>query len=630
MKILLIGGEFVNKGAEAMILSTQSLLEKHFINPEIVVATYEKKNIGSTKYPRLTIVGNQWIKGKIKMYLFLRAGKKPKGNLVNRYKEADIIINIAGFSLTDQHKIQTHIVYALELLISKLLKKPFIVFPQAMGPFKSRLRAFLVKRYLPIARLIMVRDTVSCAHLTALGIKSHIVPDIAFNFELPEPIHWWDNLQDYVCIIPNTRIYERDPSYIDTLVNIINNIDNNILLLPHEFHPAKTDDLDIIKLILPQIRRNKEKIYNILEESSASQLKSYISEADTVITSRYHGAIASLSSGVPTLTIGWAHKYDELMKSVGFQEFALDYRDKNITKKTQKFLRMVPYIRKSLGISIPEIKKKALLPAKLMKDELTKNLGKYKKVYVGYAKDPEVRAAGQSGGLISAILIASKQQSIVADWNNGTVKYIKVSTKEEILKSAKSKYCPVEPIKLSSDQIVVGTPCQLHGIGNPKLGLFCDRALSYTFIQDLYKKLKINPQEVKEFVFRDKRWKGWPGDIRIELKNGKIYNIPTKHRQKLKSLYTLPKCWNCKDKYNKNADLSFGDAFFDPDKLGKTVVIVRTDQGEKLLKQADVVLKEVDPCVLNKEIKKPKNIIKAKIWRWYFSDMRSMGGEVEI
>ena len=33
-----------------------------------------------------------------------------------------------------------------------------------------------------------------------------------------------------------------------------------------------------------------------------------------MIASRYHSCVAALSAGVPTLIIGWHHKYDELMK----------------------------------------------------------------------------------------------------------------------------------------------------------------------------------------------------------------------------------------------------------------------------------------------------------------------------
>ena len=69
-KILLIGGEFVNKGAEAMIFSTKSLLEKYSVDPKIVVATYEKKNVG-TKYQGLTVIGNKWLKGKAILYVKL-------------------------------------------------------------------------------------------------------------------------------------------------------------------------------------------------------------------------------------------------------------------------------------------------------------------------------------------------------------------------------------------------------------------------------------------------------------------------------------------------------------------------------------------------------------------------------
>ena len=116
-KILLIGGEFVNKGAEAMIFSTKSLLEKYSVDPEIVVATYEKKNVG-TKHQGLTVIGNKWLKGKAILYVKLLIpiiGKKlVKGNLLRRYEE---IISFVR-EIYQQKKLVASICHAGWVLVS--------------------------------------------------------------------------------------------------------------------------------------------------------------------------------------------------------------------------------------------------------------------------------------------------------------------------------------------------------------------------------------------------------------------------------------------------------------------------------------------------------------------------------
>ena len=42
-----------------------------------------------------------------------------------------------------------------------------------------------------------------------------------------------------------------------------------------------------------------------------------------MILSRYHSCVAALSAGVPTLIIGWHHKYDELLKWYGQSQWIL-------------------------------------------------------------------------------------------------------------------------------------------------------------------------------------------------------------------------------------------------------------------------------------------------------------------
>jgi colanic acid/amylovoran biosynthesis protein len=50
---------------------------------------------------------------------------------------------------------------------------------------------------------------------------------------------------------------------------------------------------------------------------------------DFVVGSRYHGIIAALSQMVPALVLGWSHKYFELMRDVGTEEYIADYKNLN-------------------------------------------------------------------------------------------------------------------------------------------------------------------------------------------------------------------------------------------------------------------------------------------------------------
>jgi colanic acid/amylovoran biosynthesis protein len=56
-------------------------------------------------------------------------------------------------------------------------------------------------------------------------------------------------------------------------------------------------------------RRSPIEIY---AHAEPRHLKAVIGAADLVVGSRFHAVVGSLSQGVPTITLGWAHKYDHL------------------------------------------------------------------------------------------------------------------------------------------------------------------------------------------------------------------------------------------------------------------------------------------------------------------------------
>lgn len=50
-----------------------------------------------------------------------------------------------------------------------------------------------------------------------------------------------------------------------------------------------------------------------------------IGECDLMLGSRFHALIAALSSGVPSVAIGWAHKYPELLGEFGMEHLVFDH-----------------------------------------------------------------------------------------------------------------------------------------------------------------------------------------------------------------------------------------------------------------------------------------------------------------
>ena len=244
--------------------------------------------------------------------------------------------------------------------------------------------------------------------------------------------------------------------------------------------------------------------------------------------------------------------------------------------------------------------------------------------YVGWTRSALIRREGTSGGLISQMistLLARNiyQKAFVVIFDKFTGEQAKaqiIQDSEQVLKAAKSKYIPVsieEIVKYLPHRdeqekiIVVGTPCQLHGLKkvfSPQqldnvllLGLFCQTTLNYNIIsyyQDYYS----SPgSEVEHFNFRSKEKYGWPGYTKIKTKQGESIFINPRVRINLKPYFTINRCLFCIDKLNQFADISFGDCYSkDGQKKGASHLIVRTPQGRDALDivRNELYLKEIE------------------------------------
>ncbi len=257
--------------------------------------------------------------------------------------------------------------------------------------------------------------------------------------------------------------------------------------------------------------------------------------------------------------------------------------------------------------------------------------GNFLKSYFGFSTDMTIRFNSSSGGLVSQLLINALDQGVI---NAAIVTKMNIDkplepqpfvahSKDEIINSSKSKYCPV-PLNVMLKTIigekngkfaVVGLPCHIQAIRkaekiNPDLknkivlhiGLACGHAPTFLATDFLLWNLKIDKKSIAQVQYRGE---GWPGYFSVLLKNGKKYSI-NHHSLYYWGLafgmfFYMPRCALCGDKLCELADVSFGDAWTDDlistDKLGTSFVISRNKVSERLLHEAvetqSIQLKEV-------------------------------------
>ena len=242
--------------------------------------------------------------------------------------------------------------------------------------------------------------------------------------------------------------------------------------------------------------------------------------------------------------------------------------------------------------------------------------------WCGYAKDPEVRANGQSGGIGTALLLyllETKQVDavVVTRLHHGTPETICTSDPDTVRASAGSVYAQtavVETVLKNQEKrlAVVALGCQARAIRKALpdkniliIGLICGGNMSLRMKDQLLKKMGIRNESDGQFRYRDKKNTGWPGGPSFQSKTG-LKTLEPVARMKLKPVYECYRCIVCPEKMNLCADVVLGDPWgitAEEMKKGKTVVLAYSEKGKDVLEclaQFEAIMNNVPfKCILN-------------------------------
>lgn len=260
-------------------------------------------------------------------------------------------------------------------------------------------------------------------------------------------------------------------------------------------------------------------------------------------------------------------------------------------------------------------------------DEMSKNffntdnektnryIGRYYSLHTGYSLDNEIRLHSASGGMVSQFLIYLLDKKIIdgavvtgfSEDNITPFSYI-ARTKEDVLRAKSSKYCPVALNKVGNEiknsegkYVIVGLPCHIQGFRKRAqterkfrekvigyFSIYCSSNRTFNAQDYLFRKYKVNKDEIKYFAFRDN---GCLGDMVIGDKAGRQRGgIPfIRYYGALRSFFKPRRCLTCIDHYGELADVCFGDIHikhYSDDKIGISSWIVRNPYFEDLFRSA--------------------------------------------
>lgn len=239
----------------------------------------------------------------------------------------------------------------------------------------------------------------------------------------------------------------------------------------------------------------------------------------------------------------------------------------------------------------------------------------------GHAKDEHVWGIGQSGGVVTALLLyliktGIVDGAVVTRLNNGKPETIYTEDPTIVQSCAGSVYAQTSVaetvLKVHNKRMaIVALGCQTKAIrkaiehGRKDLessfiiGLICGGNMSLDMKDELMRQLKVKVKGDGEFRYRDKEHTGWPGAPTYNAGTD-IKKLTYEARTRLKPAYECYRCVVCPDKMNLDCDIVVGDPWGieeDETPQGMSVALAYTEKGKQLLKEAEEVIlwREIDP-----------------------------------
>jgi coenzyme F420 hydrogenase subunit beta len=253
-------------------------------------------------------------------------------------------------------------------------------------------------------------------------------------------------------------------------------------------------------------------------------------------------------------------------------------------------------------------------------------LGPWRGLWFGWATDPDVRHAGASGGVATAILQAALENGVSGEGgerlpvdaaicarvdpaNALAVGPVLAKTPAEIAACRGSKYNAVAMNELLAHvratpgrYVLVGLPCHIQGLRLAQqrsaelservvlaLGVFCGWTSEPRATELTARRAGLDSRDLATVSYRGP---GWPGGMRLVTRAGVGRQRPYPHYfERLMGAYTPPRCRLCPDALAELADISVGDAWLDrftDDPAvadGVSDVIARTPAGERLIRE---------------------------------------------
>lgn len=365
-----------NFGTPSILLSVKEVLSKSFPGAEFTVfvgwSSYEQDlryadAYGVEIYP----LGNYWYLlwiGIIKRIFAISIGPRKYVRIVEKLQACDAVIDITGIIFEESLGRQTFrkcLYRGLIFPLCRILRVPFVKYTADIGPFKSKWNRFFGRHYMDkCMELIFARSETSKKSVEALGVRTpvRVLPDSAFimRYDIASPAAAASRSglrRPIIGISVSFQIYKRlKEGYIKALALFIDKVSEqygaSVILIPNDTCSLPINDIKVAEMVV-ESANSRDCLLMDNSQLSADEIKSVIANCDALLASRYHSVIAGLSAAVPTIVLGWHHKYTDVLSLFGLGELVLTAEEFSFEKLWGKFEHFWEE-RKSIRITLKE------------------------------------------------------------------------------------------------------------------------------------------------------------------------------------------------------------------------------------------------------------------------------------
>lgn len=386
--VLAGNGSYLNRGCEAIVRGTTRILRNAFDHPKFINANFDFSR--RPHFPIETdkdivnrpIIMRRWSSKWIAKQFFERVSTRMDEAFTYRSIKDDIVASTAVLSIGgDNYTLDygmPNVFLALDNYVTRL-KRPLIIWGASIGPFDSIPK--FAKRILSHLRsdvtAIFVREEVSRQYLLKHGISENVVlmADPAFVMEakrVPEGKLGFSLPCDAIGVNLSPLMARwitrgNAEAWMLRSVEIVRTIrrsfDMPIILIPHDTR-CHTNDYQFMREVLENLGDDRSGIFLLPEDLNAAETKWVISRMKCMVAARTHACIAALSSGVPTVSLGYSNKAEGINRQIfGHTDFLVstnEINEDNVAQVAKDSLKRKDEVCEQLGKMIPQVQQSAL------------------------------------------------------------------------------------------------------------------------------------------------------------------------------------------------------------------------------------------------------------------------------